>query len=143
MQAAPRRVVFAEGEEERAIRAALAFRAQGFGTPVLVGRGAIVRGQMERLGIAPGEPLEIHNAALSEDNAQYIAMLYERLQRQGHLQRDVQRHACTRTAICFAACMVAAGAADAMVTGLTRSFQVSFGACARCWSPLPIQRPAG
>ena len=142
VQAAPRRVVFAEGEEERAIRAALAFRAQGFGTPVLVGRETIVRGQMERLGIAPGEPLEIHNAALSEDNAQYIAMLYERLQRQGHLQRDVQRMV-HQDRNCFAACMVAAGAADAMVTGLTRSFQVSFAGVRQVLEPVANSTPCG
>ncbi len=135
VQARPRRVVFAEGEEERVIRAALAFRAQGFGTPVLVGRENLIREQMDRLGIASGEPLEIHNASLSEDNAGYIAMLYERLQRQGFLQRDVQRMV-HQDRNCFAACMVAAGAADAMVTGLTRSFQVSFGLVSRVLAPV-------
>ena len=142
VQAAPRRVVFAEGEEERAIRAALAFRSQGFGTPVLVGREGVVLAEMERLGIAPTEPLEIHNARLSERNEAYIDHVYGRLQRKGHLLRDVARMVHNDRNY-FAACMVATGEADAMVTGLTRSFQVCFGQVSQVLEPERGSTPCG
>jgi malate dehydrogenase (oxaloacetate-decarboxylating)(NADP+) len=88
VRANPRRVVFAEGEEEKAIRAAVAFKNAGYGTPVLVGvRDRIVE-TMEQLGIATPDELEITNAALSSRNAEYIDFLYERLQWRGMLYRD-------------------------------------------------------
>ncbi len=120
----PRRVVFAEGEEERTIRAAIAFKDQGLGTPILIGREAQVRAAMKAAGREdPG--MEIHNAAISDNNEKYTDYLYERMQRKGMLRRDCQRMVNQNRNI-FAACMVAAGDADAMLTGLTRSFSVCF-----------------
>src|SRR5262245_29525993 len=58
----PRRIVFAEGEEERTIRAAIAFRDMGYGTPILIGREELVKETMERIGIPPQKGIEIHNA---------------------------------------------------------------------------------
>jgi len=121
----PRRVVFAEGEEERTIRAALAFRAAGFGTPILVGREEAIREQITTLGLHGGAGLEIHNARVSAANRRYIDYLYRRCQRNGLLHRDCQRMVNQDRNI-FAALMVAQGDADAMVTGLTRSFHVAF-----------------
>src|SRR3546814_8293169 len=69
--------------------------------------------------------LEIHNAALARDREKYIEFLYARLQRQGILYRDAARMVNQNRNI-FAACMVAQGAADAMVTGLTRRFSTCF-----------------
>src|SRR3546814_14487013 len=83
VRANPRRVVFAEGEEERVIRAALAFRNAGFGTPVLIGREERVRRTMDALGLSEAEAPEIHNARLSTDNKRYADFLYGRLQRTG------------------------------------------------------------
>ncbi|MGH6949085.1 MAG: NADP-dependent malic enzyme [Kiloniellales bacterium] len=120
----PKRVVFAEGEEETTIRATLAFRAAGYGTPVLVGREERVRETMASIGVS-GEGLEIHNARLSKNNARYTDYLYRRLQRKGALRRDCQRMV-NQDRNVFAACLVANGEADAMVTGLTRSFAVAF-----------------
>ena len=116
----PRRVVFAEGEEEKMVRAAVAFRRAGYGTPVLIGREDRVRATMARLGIGDAEGVEIHNARLSHRNAAYAEFLYRRLQRRGFLARDCQRMA-NQDRNVFAACMVATGDADAMLTGLTRS----------------------
>ena len=124
VRSAPKRVVFAEGEEERTIRAAIAFKEQGLGTPVLIGREEQVRAAMAAAGREDPD-IEIHNAALSERNAAYRDYLYERLQRQGHLLRDCQRMV-NQNRNTFGACMVATGDADAMVTGLTRSFTVCF-----------------
>ncbi len=127
VRAEPKRVVFAEGEEEKMVRAAVAFQRAGYGVPVLIGREDRVRATMTRLGLAgadgalPG--VDIHNAALSHNNAKYTAFLYARLQRKGFLERDCQRMVNQNRNV-FAACMVATGDADAMVTGLTRSSAV-------------------
>ena len=119
----PRRVVFAEGEEEKSVRAAIAFRNAGYGRPVLIGREDRVLATIAALGADSAEGIEIHNARLSETNRKYTDFLYERLQRNGHLYRDCQRMV-NQDRNVFAACMVATGDADAIVTGLTRSAAV-------------------
>ena len=136
VRAAPKRVVFAEGEEERAIRAAIAFRSAGYGTPVLIGREARIRETMAAAGLAHVEDLEIHNAKVSKNNKRYADFLYGRLQRRGSLLRDCQRMVNQDRNI-FAACMLANADADAMVTGLTRSFAVCFDEISRVIDPLP------
>ncbi|HLY45807.1 MAG TPA: NADP-dependent malic enzyme [Stellaceae bacterium] len=124
VRAHPRRVVFAEGEEEKTIRAALLYAESGYGSPILVGREERVRETMAAMGLASSAPLEIHNARVSHRNRHYTDFLYERLQRRGLLHRDCQRLVNLDRNV-FAACMVACGDADAMVTGLTRnSFDV-------------------
>jgi malate dehydrogenase (oxaloacetate-decarboxylating)(NADP+) len=120
----PRRVVFAEGEEERTIRAAMSFRSAGYGTPVLIGREEVIKEQLVAMG-QPNVTFEIHNARLSDANRRYSDHLYRRLQRKGALLRDCQRMV-NQDRNVFAACMVAQGDAHAMVTGLTRSFGVAF-----------------
>ena len=121
----PRRVVFAEGEEESVIRAALQFKAGGYGTPVLVGREEVVQERMTEMNLPEGTHLEIHNASLSKQNEKYIDFLFNRLQRNGYVMRDCQR-LINQNRNAFAATMVATGDADAMVTGLTRSFIVNY-----------------
>src|SRR3546814_505595 len=86
----PKRVVFAEGEGERTIRAALAFQQAGYGAPVLVGREQRVLETMKSMGLERGT-LEIHNARLSKNNARFVDFLYQRLGRRGLLKRDCQR----------------------------------------------------
>ncbi|MCA8929671.1 MAG: NADP-dependent malic enzyme, partial [Alphaproteobacteria bacterium] len=134
VRANQKRVVFAEGEDERAIRAALAFRADGLGHPILIGREDVVADTMRSLGHSSTLGLEIHNARLSEANARYRDYLYARLQRQGYLERDCQRMV-NQDRNVFSACMVALGDADAMVTGLTRSFRVSYDGVTRAIGP--------
>ena len=121
VKANPQRIVFAEGEEERTIRAAVMFRDNGYGTPILIGREEQVRETMKSLGINNDAGLEIHNARLSTKNAPYTDLVYRRLQRDGYLHRDVQRMVNQGRNV-FGACMVAAGDADGMVTGITRRF---------------------
>jgi malate dehydrogenase (oxaloacetate-decarboxylating)(NADP+) len=121
VKANPQRIVFAEGEEERTIRAAIVYRDNGYGTPILIGREEQVRETMKNLGIANTAGMEIHNARLSTKNAPYTEMVYKRLQRDGYLRRDVQRMVNQGRNV-FGACMVAAGDADGMVTGITRRF---------------------
>jgi len=119
----PKRVVFAEGEEERVIRAALSFRNAGYGTPVLIAREDRIAETIKSLGLTGAETLEVHNARLSKSNKRYTDYVYERLQRRGALYRDCQRMVNNDRNV-FAACMVACGDGDAMVTGLTRNYSV-------------------
>ncbi len=121
VQSEPKRVVFAEGEEEKVIRAALAFRAAGYGSPVLVGRSERIAETIRQAGLGDAAGIEIANASISPDRQDYYDLLYRRLQRRGALQRDVQRLV-NQDRNVFAACLVASGHADAMVTGVTRSF---------------------
>jgi malate dehydrogenase (oxaloacetate-decarboxylating)(NADP+) len=120
VRAAPKRVVFAEGEEEKTIRAALLFNESGYGTPVLVGREERIKQTMSAMGLTSPQGLEFHNARLSHHNKRYTDFLYARQQRQGMLYRDCQRLV-NQDRNVFAACMVACGDADAMVTGVTRN----------------------
>ncbi len=138
----PRRVVFAEGEEEQVIRAAASFVHQGLGTALLVGRERRVRETAEALGVELGGNIEIINAAMSSRNAAYAAYLYERLQRQGFLQRDCQRLV-NQDRNHFTSCMVALGDADALVTGVTRNFSVALEDVRRCIDPKPGHRVMG
>jgi malate dehydrogenase (oxaloacetate-decarboxylating)(NADP+) len=121
----PKRVVFAEGEEETVIRAALEFRAAGYGTPILIGRSERIEATMKAIGLKNLEGCEIHNARISEHNAEYADFLYKRHQRRGLLHRDVQRFVNLDRNV-FGACMVANGHADAMITGVTRTYSVSY-----------------
>ena len=142
VRAKPRRVVFAEGEEAKIVRAAVAFRNAGYGTPILIGREDRVHATMESLGLGDIKGIEIHNARLSHRNAAYTEFLYNRQQRRGLLARDCQRLV-NQDRNVFAACMVATGDADAMVTGLTRSTSVSLEAINLVIDNAPGQIPFG
>ena len=136
VKANPQRIVFAEGEEERTIRAAVVFRDNGYGTPVLIGREEQVREAMKSVGITDTDGIEIHNARLSTRNAPYTEMIYKRLQRDGYLRRDVQRMVNQGRNV-FGASMVALGDADGMVTGITRRFPECYGDIKRVISEQP------
>jgi malate dehydrogenase (oxaloacetate-decarboxylating)(NADP+) len=138
----PKRVVFAEGEEEQVIRAAAAFVEQELGTALLVGREERVRETASNAGIALEDGITIVNARLSQRNPEYAAYLYERLQRRGYLIRDCQRMV-NQDRNTFAACMVAMNDADAMVTGVTRNFSVALEEVRRVIDPKPGHRVIG
>jgi len=138
----PKRVVFAEGEEDQVIRAAASFVHQGLGTAQLVGREERVRETATNMGIELGGGIEIINARLSRRNADYAVYLYERLQRQGYLFRDCQRMI-NQDRNHFAASMVALGDADAMVTGVTRNFSVALTDVRHCIDAKPGHRVMG
>ncbi len=120
----PKKVVFAEGEEEAVIRAAVSYVNQGLGQAVLVGREDRIKSAADQAGVDLRDGVEIHNARMSRRNSVYAQFLYERLQRQGFLFRDCQRMI-NQDRNLFAASMVAMGDADAMVTGLTRNYSVA------------------
>ena len=140
----PKRVVFAEGEEEQVIRAAASFVNQGLGTAVLVGREERIAEMAVGLGLdlAGRGGLEIHNARLSHRNTAYAQYLYDRLQRKGYLFRDCQRMI-NQDRNHFAAAMVALGDADAMVTGVTRNYSVALADIRNVIDPKPGHRLIG
>jgi malate dehydrogenase (oxaloacetate-decarboxylating)(NADP+) len=139
----PKRVVFAEGEEEQVIRAAYSFVNQGLGSAILVGREERVRRVATEAGFDLAEKgIEIHNARLSSRNSVYAQFLYERLQRRGFLFRDCQR-LINQDRNYFAAAMVAQGDADAMVTGVTRNFSIALEEVRRVIDHKPGHRVIG
>ncbi|MEM8986088.1 MAG: NADP-dependent malic enzyme [Pseudomonadota bacterium] len=138
----PKRIVFAEGEEESVIRAAYAFKQEGFGAPILIGREQRVRETMERIGLEADPDIEIMNARLSQNNPAYTDYLYDRLQRKGYIFRDVQRLVNTDRNV-FGACMLALNHADGMVTGVTRNFDTAMKNVALAVDPRPGERVIG
>ncbi|ADP69548.1 malic protein NAD-binding protein [Rhodomicrobium vannielii ATCC 17100] len=138
----PKRVVFAEGEEEQVVRAASSFANQKLGTPILIGREAQIRQAFFMAGVNNVESFEQHNIATSEYNQQYAEFLYQRLQRKGYLYRDCLRLVHNERNV-FAACMVAMGHADAMVTGVTRNWSTALQDVRRVLDPMPGRRVIG
>jgi malate dehydrogenase (oxaloacetate-decarboxylating)(NADP+) len=116
-----KRVIFAEGEEESMIRAAIDFKNNGLGTPVLIGSSEKIAQQLKDLGLTLDKSIEIHNSKDEKQRERYAEHIYKRLQRKGFLKRDCDRLIRTNR-IVFGSCMVDLGDADAMVTGVTRTF---------------------
>ncbi|WP_422059426.1 NADP-dependent malic enzyme [Sphingopyxis sp.] len=119
----PKRVVFAEGEEEVVLRAAIQFRDGGYGTPVLVGREGL-RDKLVEMGVSDPDSYEVHNSVNSPHVPQMVDLLYERLQRRGYLRRDVERMV-NRDRNIFGSLLLKLGLADAMITGTTRTYSQS------------------
>jgi malate dehydrogenase (oxaloacetate-decarboxylating)(NADP+) len=142
VQANPKRLVFAEGEEEKSISAALAWRNGGLGTPILIGREDRIKQTMASMGLNRLDGVEVHNARLSEQVEPYTRFLYRRQQRMGLLFRDCQRLVNQGRNV-FAACMVAQGHADAMITGLTRTYHAGLEDVLRVIDPKPGSRLFG
>lgn len=118
-RANPKRVIFAEGEEEVVLRAAIAFKEGGYGTPVLVGRES-VHERLQKLGANPDD-FELHNSVNSPLVPRMVEFLYGRLQRRGYLRRDIERIV-NRDRNIFGALLLQLGEADAMITGVTRTY---------------------
>ena len=130
-----KKVVFAEGEAENTIRAALSFFNSGFGTPILIGRETRIKENMKKVNLDGLDNLIIHNARLSEKNQKYIDDLYKKLHRKGHLKRDCQK-LINQDRNVFAAAMVSANDADAMITGVTRPFRRCFNDIVKVIDPI-------
>jgi malate dehydrogenase (oxaloacetate-decarboxylating)(NADP+) len=123
-RANPKRVIFAEAEEDVVLRAAVQFKQDGYGTPVLVGRDSAVLAKLKAMGIDNPESFEIHNSVSSPLVPAMVDRLYARLQRRGYLRRDVQRMV-NRDRNIFGALMLQMEQGDAMITGTTRTFAQS------------------
>jgi malate dehydrogenase (oxaloacetate-decarboxylating)(NADP+) len=119
-KSAQARMIFAEGDDVRVLRAAVAYQRQGLGRALVVGREADVQTKLDAAGLGDAvRELEVVNAANTEHLDSYKAFLYDRLQRKGHDRSDIHRLA-ARDRHVFAALMLAHGHGDALVTGATR-----------------------
>ncbi|GGA18836.1 NADP-dependent malic enzyme [Neptunicoccus cionae] len=113
-------MIFAEGDDERVLRAAVAYTRNGMGKAVVVGRVDEVREKLTAAGMPDAfDEIEVTNAALTDELETYKAFLYKRLQRKGYTEKDVHRLA-SRDRHVFSALMLAHGHGDAMITGATR-----------------------
>ena len=132
----PKTIIFAEGEEETIIRTASLWYRNGYGTPILVGKEKQIHEAMRKIGIAEDEGIRIENAAVSKRVDAYIKFLYGKLQRKGFLYRDCARMVKNDRDI-FAACMLACGDGDALISGLTRSYNTTLENIRRVIEPRP------
>jgi malate dehydrogenase (oxaloacetate-decarboxylating)(NADP+) len=139
----PKRIVFAEGEEVQMMRSAIAYANQELGTAMLLGREDRMRETAAREGIDLDRPgIQLVNARISKRTGAYTDYLYARLQRKGYLFRDAQR-LINNDRNHFAACMVALGDADGMVTGITRNYSTALEDVRRCIDEKPGHRVIG
>ena len=140
-RAKPKRVIFAEAEEEVVLRAAIQFKQDGYGIPVLVGRDATVIQMLRDLGADP-DTFEIHNSVTSNLVERMVDRLYLRLQRRGYLRRDIVRMV-NRDRNIFGALLLQMDQADAMITGVTRTFSDTMRELRRVLDPKKGQTPFG
>jgi malate dehydrogenase (oxaloacetate-decarboxylating)(NADP+) len=117
----PKRVLFAEGDEDVVLRAAIAFRDGGYGVPVLVGRDDVFE-RLRALGASDPESYEVMNArTCGERMPAMVEHLYQRLQRKGYLHREIERMV-NQDRNTFAALLMALGEADVLISGVTRPY---------------------
>jgi malate dehydrogenase (oxaloacetate-decarboxylating)(NADP+) len=140
-RAKPKRVIFAEAEEDVVLRAAVQFKQDGYGVPVLIGRDARVNDKLRELGANPDE-YEIHNSVTSNLVERMVDKLYARLQRRGYLRRDIQRMV-NRDRNIFGALLLQMDQADAMITGVTRTFGQTLRELRRVLDPKKGEIPFG
>jgi malate dehydrogenase (oxaloacetate-decarboxylating)(NADP+) len=137
----PKRVLFAEGEEDVVLRAAIAFRDGGYGVPVLVGREDIYD-RLRALGVDEPQSFEVYNSRNYPRVPELAERLYTRLQRRGYLQREIERTVNQDRNI-FAALLLEAGEADVMITGVTRTYAQNLRQILRVIDPKPGVTPFG
>src|SRR3546814_5017511 len=134
-RAQPKRVVFAEAEEEVVLRAAIAFREGGYGTPVLVGRDDVFQ-RLAALGVDDPHSYELHNSRHSPLVPKMVDFLYDRLHRRGYLRRDCERMVNQDRNI-FGSLLLQFVEGDAMITGITRTFARTMRELRRVIDPAP------
>jgi malate dehydrogenase (oxaloacetate-decarboxylating)(NADP+) len=122
-RADPKRVLFAEGDEDVVLRAAIAFREGGYGIPVLVGRDDVYD-RLRELGVERPEDYELVNSRVYGRIDEMVDHLYARLQRKGYLHRQIERMV-KQDRNTFAALLLALGEGDALITGVTRPYAQS------------------
>jgi malate dehydrogenase (oxaloacetate-decarboxylating)(NADP+) len=120
----PKRVIFAEGEDKNMLKAAIEFGKNKLGIPILIGAEKRIREQLKKIGLDENYKIEIVNSTDKEKRKKYVEYLYKRLQRDGQLERDVDRLV-RNDRIAWGSSMIACKDADAMVTGNIRHYAAS------------------
>ena len=132
-----KKVVFADGEDENMLKAAIAFKNSKLGVPVLVGKEEKIKEQIKSIGYNENFDIEIVNSKDNSKREKYAKYLFKKLQReQGMLERDCDR-LIRNDRVIWASCMVANGDADAMVTGNTRRYSSSLEKIIKVVDPRP------
>ncbi len=132
----PKRVIFAEGEDENMLKAAIEFGRNKLGTPVLIGAEKRIKQQLNNIGLDSNYKIEIVNSTDKVKREKYVKHLYKRLQREGQLERDVDRLV-RNDRIAWGASMIACKDADAMVTGNIRHYAASIEKLKKVTDPRP------
>ena len=121
-----KRIVFADGEDENTLKAAIAFKNSKLGTPILIGKKTKIKERIKEIGYNENFDIEIVNSEDTKKREKYVKFLFEKMQREkGLLERDCDRLV-RNDRVIWASCMVACGDADGAVTGNTRRFGASF-----------------
>ena len=121
-----KRIIFADGEDENTLKAAIAFKNSKLGTPILIGKKNKIKERIKEIGYNENFDIEIVNSEDTTKREKYVNFLFEKLQREkGLLERDCDRLV-RNDRVVWASCMVACGDADGAVTGNTRRFGASF-----------------
>ena len=121
-----KKVVFADGEDENTLKAAIAFKNSGLGIPIIVAKEKVVKQRLKEIGYGENLDIEVTNSTDKKKREKYVKFLFKKLQReQGLLERDCDRMV-RNDRVIWGSCMVACGDADAMVTGNTRRYAQSF-----------------
>ncbi len=132
----PKRVIFAEGEDENMLKAAIEFGRNKLGTPILIGAEKRIKEQLKNIGLDENYKIQIVNSTDKEKREKYVKHLYKRLQREGQLERDVDRLV-RNERIAWGASMIACNDADAMVTGNIRHYAASIEKLKKVTQPRP------
>jgi malate dehydrogenase (oxaloacetate-decarboxylating)(NADP+) len=132
----PKTVVFAEGEDENMLKAAIAYKNSRLGTPIVIGNEKRVKEQLKEIGLDEDYKIKIVNSTDKEKRKLYTKKLYKKLQRQGLLERDVDR-LIRNDRIIWGSSMVDCGDADAMVTGNIRHYAASIESLKKVVDPRP------
>ena len=120
----PKTVVFAEGEDQNMLKAAVAYKNSRLGTPIVIGNEKRVKEQLKEIGLDENYDIKIVNSTDKNKRELYTKKLYSKLQRKGLLERDVDR-LIRNDRIIWGSSMVECGDADAMVTGNIRHYAAS------------------
>ena len=132
----PKTVVFAEGEDQNMLKAAIAYKNSRLGTPIVIGNEKRVKEQLKEIGLDENYKIKIVNSTNKEKREIYTKKLYSKLQRQGLLERDVDR-LIRNDRIVWGSSMVDCGDADAMVTGNIRHYAASIESLKKVVDPRP------
>ena len=116
-----KRIVFAEGEDETSLKAAVAFKNYGLGEPVLIANKDKLKESLKKIGLDENYKIEVTNSSDTEKSEKYKNYLYKKLQRKGILEKDCDKMV-KSDRVTWGSCMVACGDADGMVAGNTRNF---------------------
>ena len=117
-----KKIVFADGEDENTLKAAIAFKNSKLGTPILVGKEEKIKEQIKKIGYNENFDIKVINSKDKLKREKYVKFLFKKLQReQGLLKWDCDRLV-RNDRVIWASCMVACGDADGAVTGNTRRF---------------------